>query len=432
MTKQRSFASLTEEEINQVAEWLQHGTYDEVRARIAKPRPEGFGLNLKSKRPLETLCQNKNTVDRINRKLAQGEKLTLSEFNAINSGERADLPEKVQDVILETTWEMATSGENTPTQLLALQRLADFPARVEIREQRAELDHKKFEHKQEMDTFRKNMAEKRFDLAEKTFAFRQQLHHDRLALAREKAEAQSNPSALNSQPSTVPQSDHLGRLARTLDDVERRTCEKFNLPYNGPTSSTSSQTSSQTLSDTNGAAHLDSRSEQLVSGNKLEAGLGTHSSAIHAPTASSPQSTIPDQTPASSSVISVPSVVKDSPSVEKSALRTPQSEIESTPALPGGPNIPVSPDPSSPPSTDHSITDYSPSSSLPSLPSANPSETSAPAANNSAIRTPQSAIESPSTQAALDRSCDLFADNPRMKDPPDPRFHPKWLKHPES
>ena len=46
MTKQRSFASLTEEEINQVAEWLQHGTYDEVRDRIAKPRPEGFGLNL--------------------------------------------------------------------------------------------------------------------------------------------------------------------------------------------------------------------------------------------------------------------------------------------------------------------------------------------------------------------------------------------------
>ena len=48
MTKQRSFASLTEEEINQVAEWLQHGTCDEVRDRIAKPLPEGFGLNLKS------------------------------------------------------------------------------------------------------------------------------------------------------------------------------------------------------------------------------------------------------------------------------------------------------------------------------------------------------------------------------------------------
>ena len=140
MTKQRSFASLTEEEINQVAEWLQHGTYDEVRDRIAKPRPEGFGLNLKSKRPLETLWQNKNTFDKINRKLAQGEKLTVSEFNALNSGERADLPEKIQDVILETTYEMATSGENNPTRLLALQRLADFPARAEYREHKCQLD----------------------------------------------------------------------------------------------------------------------------------------------------------------------------------------------------------------------------------------------------------------------------------------------------
>jgi hypothetical protein len=32
------------------------------------------------------------------------------------------------------------------------------------------------------------------------------------------------------------------------------------------------------------------------------------------------------------------------------------------------------------------------------------------------------------TQEALDRSCDFFAENPRMKDPPDPRFAPKWLK----
>ena len=64
MTKQRSFASLTEEEINQVAEWLQHGTYDAVRDRVSKPRPEEFGLNLKSKRPLETPWQNKNTVDK--------------------------------------------------------------------------------------------------------------------------------------------------------------------------------------------------------------------------------------------------------------------------------------------------------------------------------------------------------------------------------
>jgi hypothetical protein len=32
------------------------------------------------------------------------------------------------------------------------------------------------------------------------------------------------------------------------------------------------------------------------------------------------------------------------------------------------------------------------------------------------------------TQEALDGSCDFFANNPRMKDPPDPRFVPKWLQ----
>src|SRR5688572_24177247 len=234
MTKQRSFASLTEEEINQVAEWLQHGTYDEVRDRIAKPRPEGFGLNLKSKRPLETLWQNKNTVDKINRKLAQGEKLTLSEFNALNSGERSDLPEKVQDVIMETTWELATSGENNPTQLLALQRLADFPARAEYREHKRQLELRKEQrdiqkqtHKLEMDQHRQHIDDERLILTKRAQALREQ---------------QLPPvekSALRN-PNSAIKEDHLGRLARNLDDVERRTCETFNLPYDGPINSNQS------------------------------------------------------------------------------------------------------------------------------------------------------------------------------------------------
>ena len=32
------------------------------------------------------------------------------------------------------------------------------------------------------------------------------------------------------------------------------------------------------------------------------------------------------------------------------------------------------------------------------------------------------------TQEELDKSCDHFAYNPRMKDPPDPRFAPDWLR----
>ena len=119
MTKQRSFASLTEEEINQVAEWLQHGTYDEVRDRIAKPRPEGFGIKV-SRTPLQRLWAKTARVERINGRIASGQRLTLNEFDAINAGEKTDLAEEIHQAILEDTHALATSGENTHTQLLAL------------------------------------------------------------------------------------------------------------------------------------------------------------------------------------------------------------------------------------------------------------------------------------------------------------------------
>lgn len=52
--KQPAFAGLTEIEIDQIARWLHHHPYDVVREHIAKPRPEGFGLNI-STGPLQRL-----------------------------------------------------------------------------------------------------------------------------------------------------------------------------------------------------------------------------------------------------------------------------------------------------------------------------------------------------------------------------------------
>src|SRR5678809_416114 len=149
MRKQRAFASLTEEEIDQIAEWLDHDNYDHVRERVAKPRPEGFGLTISNK-PLQNLFARKNTVAKINRKLATGQKLTLAEFESIAAGEKAHLSEKIHNAILETTYDRVLEDDNTPTHLLALQRLADFPARAEYRE-----------HKIQMDRHRKEMADHR-------------------------------------------------------------------------------------------------------------------------------------------------------------------------------------------------------------------------------------------------------------------------------
>jgi hypothetical protein len=185
MRKQRAFATLTEQEIDQIAEWLRHDTYEKVRDRIAKPRPEGFALQLKSKRPLETLWQKKHTVDKINAKLGTGEKLTLAEFEAIWGGGGAGVPPAVEGVspetsssrssvpdpkltavhkaILETTYDLVTSGDNTPYRLVALQKLADFPARADYRD-----------HKIRMDLHRKHIANERLALSTRLVTIREE------------------------------------------------------------------------------------------------------------------------------------------------------------------------------------------------------------------------------------------------------------------
>src|SRR5436190_24398261 len=101
MRKQRAFATLTEHEIDQIAEWLRSDPYEVVRDRIAKPRPEGFALQLKSTHPLEILWERKNTVDKINAKLESRQKLTLAEFQSILGG--AGVPPAVEDVPSETS-----------------------------------------------------------------------------------------------------------------------------------------------------------------------------------------------------------------------------------------------------------------------------------------------------------------------------------------
>ncbi len=172
MRKQRAFAGLTDAELDQIIAWLDEGAYDAVKARVNKPRPEGFGLSI-SKKPLQVLYAKSKKLAKINSHIKRGEKLTLSKFDGIIAGDQP-ASEAVHEAILQATYELATADDNSPAQLLALQRLADFPARAEFREQRLELDHQKFAHKLEMDTFRRDIATARLDLAKQSFALRQE------------------------------------------------------------------------------------------------------------------------------------------------------------------------------------------------------------------------------------------------------------------
>ena len=202
MRKQRAFASLSEAEINQVAEWVRAQKYDDVIARVAQPRPDGFGLKV-SRKPLQLLFAKVSRLEKINAHLTTGKKLSLTDLDQIEAGEKADLCQEAHDAILIATHEIATNDDCNPTQLLALQRLADFPARAELRE-----------HKVEMDLARKDFGQQRLEIQKRHLALAEKL-------AEKKLRAESAPAKRNE--------DALGPFATNWEDVRKRAQKAFGI-----------------------------------------------------------------------------------------------------------------------------------------------------------------------------------------------------------
>jgi hypothetical protein len=269
MRKQRAFRTLTDGEVDQIAEWLRREDYDVVLERVRKARPEGLGLNI-SRSPLERLFAKTNVVKKINEHLESGEKLTVSGLEAITNGE-ATTTEAVHEAILEGTHALAKDEENSATQLLALQRLADFPDRVALREERLQLEREREQRRKElqahriaMDLRREERAErrelrcaamdaqkvardceesaratqrlefcgKRLRLAMKSLAFRRRQHRDRMVLARERVALAREKNESDSRRATNPsakQADHLGPIATDWKGVGERVCKLFGI-----------------------------------------------------------------------------------------------------------------------------------------------------------------------------------------------------------
>jgi hypothetical protein len=266
---QPSLRSLSEADREQLADWLRHGEYDDILERVNKPRPEGLGLNI-SKKPLQTFYAKVAFLDAINARLPATKKLTLAIFESLaqrdifllSSADAAHIAE-IHDSILGAVHDLASSGDNTPAQLLTLQRLADFPARAALREQMAEIQAERLQlqrekeqraqemhaHKIAMDLRRETRAArreerclqmdsqklkradeqnvraaqrveftaKRFRLSIKSLAFRRRQHRDRMTLAREKIENDSRRTK-----DSAKNSDHLGPFARNLHEIGER------------------------------------------------------------------------------------------------------------------------------------------------------------------------------------------------------------------
>jgi hypothetical protein len=104
--------------------------------------------------------------------IANAERLLATDSPSAFSLQRSALvPHDVHTAIMNATYDLVTSSDNTPTRLLALQRLAEFPARAEYRAHKDAMET----HRKEMDAQRKHLANQRLDLARKSFEFRERL-----------------------------------------------------------------------------------------------------------------------------------------------------------------------------------------------------------------------------------------------------------------
>src|SRR5687767_7386529 len=203
---QPSLATLNITEREQLADWLRRGHYNDVLDRATKPRPEGLGLTFTSDKPLRTFYAKVALFDVINAQLPADKKLSLATFESLGqrhihlflaaSGDEEKLAAAHQ-AILNTTIELAGSA-TTPTQLLALQRLADFPERAalraqsaedlsrlreqaeQIRAERLEIARSKENRAKEMHTHKITLDLRKQTLKEKTAAFKQDLALSRL------------------------------------------------------------------------------------------------------------------------------------------------------------------------------------------------------------------------------------------------------------
>ena len=226
--RQPSLASLTEADREQLADWLRREDYKPVLERVNKPRPEGFGLDISIK-PLQTFYAKVALLDLINLRLSDDKKITLATFESLAQRDilllaSAD-PAKIadtHDAILATVHHLATSGDNTPTQLLALQRLADFPERAAIREERLQLQRAKEERALQMHEHKIAMDLRKEQRAIEMQNHRKRIDNEKLEINKRHLQLAENKAANSKPNSAQPQADEFGPLALDWDDISER------------------------------------------------------------------------------------------------------------------------------------------------------------------------------------------------------------------
>jgi hypothetical protein len=186
---QPKLAHLSEEEREQIAEWLKTDTYETVLERIAKPRPDGFDTHASIK-VLQTLRERAALAEALSEHAE--ERLAVDDLLALLNGEPVAWHEATLHLAQKAAFKLSLQDQSA-TMLLNLVRIANNP-------------------------FHRQLAQEKLDLQKRALALRE----TRFANIEQARAAQSQPEQ--------QQEDDLGPFARNLDEIEIRAFRKFGIP----------------------------------------------------------------------------------------------------------------------------------------------------------------------------------------------------------
>src|ERR1051325_1484012 len=255
--KQTAFASLSDQEKELLADWLRKEDYDDVHNRVNKsPSDGGFGLSI-SLKPLRTFHAKVALLDIINSRLPEHKRMTIAQFESIAAGEillarsfaetpdpgnqasgsssepqsaienrQSAITDEAHQAILEATRDLALHGDNSPTDLLALQRLADFPARSEYREHKRQLELRHEQRAIERQGHKIHTDAERAADKKDMNDHRKHINEERLALSRQAHELRKRSFELREKQLAARGS---ARVPRADSGVPPESSSKFHL-----------------------------------------------------------------------------------------------------------------------------------------------------------------------------------------------------------
>src|SRR5688572_21947285 len=131
---QPALVGLTPDQQEQLAEWLDSGTYDKAIELAARPAPEGLGRTL-SRGVLQRFYKKVEDMRELFEERVAFQ-VALREYFALANGEPTSLDPEGLRIIKERAFELALQKDQTPAKLKDPMRIFDYDRRVQLENNR--------------------------------------------------------------------------------------------------------------------------------------------------------------------------------------------------------------------------------------------------------------------------------------------------------